>query len=45
VNELEAGQLPSSAEEGWLRGQEKVAKPPLFRADGVVLVNYRLLVA
>jgi len=26
-NEI-ANKLPSSAEEGWLRGKEKVAKPP-----------------
>ena len=33
-----ANELPSSAEEGWMRDQEKVAKPP-NRADGVVLAR------
>ena len=33
------GQLPSSAEEGWTRHQENIAKLPLKGADGVVLVK------
>jgi len=33
------GELPSSAEEGWLRDQEEVAKPPHFCADGVVMAR------
>ena len=37
--ELRLGRLfPSSAEEGWLRGQ-KSREATLARADGVVLVN------
>ena len=31
--------FPSSAEEGWLRGQEIYRAASLFRADGVVLVK------
>jgi hypothetical protein len=31
-----ASKIPLLEEEGWLRGQRKDAKPPLFRADGVV---------
>src|SRR5262249_11719484 len=33
------GVLPSSAEEGWLRGKEKVCEATLACADGVVLVK------
>jgi len=29
-----SSELPSSAEEGWLRGKEKVAKPPLPAQTG-----------
>src|SRR5438552_19039727 len=32
-------QLPSSAEEGWLRGKEKSCEATLARADGVVLIR------
>jgi hypothetical protein len=31
--------IPSSAEEGWLRGQKNIAELPYSRADGVVLVR------
>jgi len=34
VNEVEPRQLPSSAEEGWMRGQEDVAKPPCSAQTG-----------
>ena len=41
VNELQVkGKVPSSAEEGWMRDQEKCAKPPEFAADGVVLIKF-----
>src|SRR5437867_274324 len=33
--------LPSSAEEGWLRGLREYREATLARADGVVLVNNR----
>ena len=40
VSDLPAtSRLPSSAEEGWLRGKEKSREATLARADGVVLVN------
>jgi len=32
-------EVPSSAEEGWLRRQENIAKPPLEGADEVVLAK------
>ena len=38
MNNFRANELPSSAEEGWMRDQEEVAKPP-YRADGVVLAR------
>jgi hypothetical protein len=36
VNELqnEKRKVPSSAEEGWMRGRKDIAKPPKSRADG-----------
>jgi len=42
VNEL-AGErnVPSSAEEGWMRDEKEIAKPPKIRADGVVLVQFQ----
>ena len=35
VNELQVkGKIPSSAEEGWMRDQKNVAKPPKFAQTG-----------
>ena len=41
VDELRrrASEVPSSDEEGWLRRQEDIAKPPFEGADGVVLIK------
>jgi hypothetical protein len=36
VNEWGLSKIPLLAEEGWMRGQLNAAKPPFFRADGVV---------
>ena len=42
VKELESGELPSSAEEGWLRGQEKIAQQPCSAQTGWCWSNHRL---
>ena len=42
IKNLKAEQLPSSAEEGSLRGSRKSREASVARADGVVLVNHRL---
>ena len=43
VNKLqnEKNEVPSSAEEGWMRDEKEIAKPPKIRADGVVLVQFQ----
>jgi hypothetical protein len=33
------GKVPSSADEGWLRDENKCSEATEFRADGVVLVK------
>ena len=34
VNELESGDIPLLEKEGWMRGQENIAKPPLSAQTG-----------